>query len=85
MRKELSEKFNKEIVIIKRDIETIKKKQSKMKNKIIKMKNTLKGINIRIDEAEDGITNLEDKEVREGFPEEVMFELRSNGCIRIYL
>ena len=43
---DLSKTLNKEIVSIKKDIQTIKKNQSEMKN-------TLEGINRRLDEAED--------------------------------
>ena len=47
--KELNENFNKEIVSIRKDIETIKKIQSEMKN-MTEIENTLEGINSRLDE-----------------------------------
>ena len=46
---------------IKKDIEMIKRDQSQMNNTIWKMKNALEGMYSRLDEAEDWISNLEDK------------------------
>ena len=43
------------------EIENIKKNYTEMKNTWTKMNNTLEGINIRVDEAEDWTSNLEDK------------------------
>ena len=58
---DLSENLNKKIVSIKKDIETLK--QSETKNTISEVKNTLEGIKSRGDEAEDWISDLEDKKV----------------------
>lgn len=57
---DLGENFNKEIGSIKMETEYLKKNQPKMKNMVIEVKNTLNGIN-RLDEAENQITDLEDK------------------------
>ena len=46
------------------DLNSIKKTQSEMKNTLIKMKNNLQGINSRVDEAENQISNLEHKEAK---------------------
>ena len=51
-----SEKFNKEI-------ENTKKNQSELKNIITDMKNTLEGIIISLNDAEERISNLEDRVV----------------------
>ena len=51
---DLSENFNKEIGNIKKEVENKKKNQPEMKN-------TLDGINSRSDEAENPISDLEDK------------------------
>nr|KAF6418896.1 hypothetical protein HJG63_008894 [Rousettus aegyptiacus] len=58
--KELSEDFNKEIENIKMKTQNIKRNQSEMKNTITEM-NILGGINSRLDEAEDRISDLNDK------------------------
>ena len=50
----IRETFNK-------DLEELKSKQTMMDNKINEIKNTLEGINSRITEAEEGISDLEDK------------------------
>ena len=57
MLKELSENYSSR----KTGIETIKKNQQKMKNTISEMKNTPEGINSRLDETEDQISDLGDK------------------------
>ena len=51
---EHSENFNKKI-------ENIKKNQSEVKNTITEMKNILGGFNSRLDDAEEQISNLEDR------------------------
>ena len=61
--------------IIKKEIETIKKYQLEIKNTITQMKNTSEGLNIRLDEAEDQISNLNDK-VAENFQSEQQKEKR---------
>ena len=55
---ELKENFNS----IKKDMGTIKN-QSKMKDRLNEM-NNLQGINSRVDEAENQISNLEHKEAK---------------------
>ena len=52
---ELSENFNKETENI--------FKRSELKNTIIEIKNTLEGLNSRLDDAQDWISNLENKVV----------------------
>ena len=52
----IQETFNK-------DTEELKSKQTMMNNTINEIKNTLEGINSRITEAEEGISDLEDKRV----------------------
>ena len=42
----------------------IKKTQSKIKDKLIGMKNNLQGINSRVDEAENQISDLQYKEAK---------------------
>ena len=49
----LSENSNKEI----------KKKKPELKNRVTEMRNTLEGINSRSEEAEEWISNLEDRVV----------------------
>ena len=44
------------------EIENIKKNQSEMKTTITEMKNILQGINSKVDEAEDQIREMGDKE-----------------------
>ena len=51
---EHSKNFNKEL-------EHIKKNQSEMKNTIIEMKSILKGINRRLGDTEECISDLEDR------------------------
>ena len=53
-----------------KDIETIQKKKKKweIKNAISEINNTLKGINGRLDEAEDWISDLEDEVKRKKYP-----------------
>ena len=46
------------------DLNSIKKIQSETKNTLIKIKNKLQGINSRVDEAENQISNLEHKEAK---------------------
>lgn len=60
MLKNFSENFNKEIRNIMETENT--KNPSEMKNAITERKNTLQGINSRVDEVENQIRDLEDKE-----------------------
>ena len=53
----IQETFNK-------DIEELKSKQTMMKNTINEIKNSLEGINSRITEEEERISDLEDKMVK---------------------
>ena len=46
---------------MKKEIETINKGQEEMKNIISELQNTVEGIKSRLDEAEDWISELEDK------------------------
>ena len=45
-------------------MENIKKSQTELKNTVTEMKNTLEGINSRITEAEEWISDLEDRMVQ---------------------
>ena len=49
--------------MINKDLEELKNKQTEMTNTINEMKTTLEGINSRITEAEEWISNLEDRMV----------------------
>ena len=46
-----------------KDLEELKRKEAMMNNTINEIKNTLEGINSRITEAEEQISDLEDKRV----------------------
>ena len=46
------------------DLEELKNKHAETNNRIIEIKNTLEGINSRISEAEEWISELEDKMVK---------------------
>ena len=54
--KKIQERFNK-------DLEELKSRQTMMNNTINEIKNSLEGINGRITEAEERISDLEDKRV----------------------
>ena len=54
--KKIQETFNK-------DLEELKRKQTMMNNTINEIKNSLEGINSRITEGEERISDLEDKTV----------------------
>ena len=64
---ETIETFNKEIgnIKIKTELENTKKNQSEIKNIITQIQNTLHKINSREDEAENQISDLEDKETEQ--------------------
>ena len=49
--------------MLKKDLEELKNKQTEMNNTITEMKTTLEGINRRITEAEEWISDLEDRMV----------------------
>ena len=49
--------------MFKKDLKELKNKQTEMNNTINEMKNTLEGINSRITEAEEWISDLEDRMV----------------------
>ena len=49
--------------MFKKELEELKNKQTEMKNTITEMKNTLEGINSRITETEEWISDLEDRMV----------------------
>ena len=61
--KRMEAKIEKMQEMFKKDLEELKNKQTEMTNTITKMKNTLEGINSRITEAEEWISNLEDRMV----------------------
>ena len=61
---ELSENFNKEIGMHLKKNRNHKEPARNLKNRISEVKNSLGGINKRLEEAENRISNLEDKEVK---------------------
>ena len=70
----MQERFN-------RDLEEIKKSQYIMNNAINEIKNTLEATNIRITEAEDGISELEDRMVEINESERIKNELKEMRTI----
>ena len=64
---------------MKKEIKTINKGQEEMKNRISELKNTGEGIKSRLDEAEDQISELEDKEKK--IPR--MSKIRKKGSERL--
>ena len=50
--------------VFNKDLEELKNKQTEMTNTITEMKTTLEGINSRITEAEEWISDLEDRMVQ---------------------
>ena len=63
IRKRMEAKIEKMQEMFNKDLEELKYKQTEMNNTIIKMKTTLEGINSRITEAEEQISDLEDRMV----------------------
>ena len=63
MIKNLKNKMEKMQQSIKKDLEELKNKHAETNNTITEIKNTSKGINSRISEAEEHISELEDKNV----------------------
>ena len=61
--KRMEAKIEKMEEIFNKDLEELKNKQTEMSNTITQMKNTLEGINSRIMEAEEWISDLEDRMV----------------------
>ena len=62
--KKMQEMFNKDLEELKdKHLEELKNKQTEMNNTITEMKNTLEGNKSRITEAEESISNLEDRRV----------------------
>ena len=60
----MQEMFNKDLEELKnKHLEELKNKQTEMNNTIIEMKNTLEGIHSRMTEAEEWISDLEDRMV----------------------
>ena len=60
--KKMQETFNKDLEELKdKHLEELKNKQTEMNNTITEMKNTLEGIYGRITEAEEWISDLEDR------------------------
>ena len=59
----MEEKIQKMQEMFNKDLEGLKNKQTEMNNIITEMKNILEGINIRITEAEERISYLEDRMV----------------------
>ena len=66
----MQEMFNK-------DLEEIKKSQSIMNNAINEIKNTLEGTNSRIMEAEDRISEVEDRMEQRGKKKKKLKEMRT--------
>ena len=63
LRIRMEAKIEKMQEIINKDLEELKNKQTEMTNTITEMKTTLEGINSRIPEAEEQISDLEDRMV----------------------
>ena len=61
--KRLEAKIEKMQEIFNKDLEELKNKQTEMTNTITEMKTTLEGINSRITEAEEWISDVEDRMV----------------------
>ena len=61
--KRMEAKIEKMQEMLSKDLEEIKNKQTEMKNTITEMKTTLEGINSRVTEAEEWISDLEDRMV----------------------
>ena len=61
LRKRMEAKIEKMQEMFNKDIEELKNKQTEMYNTITEMKNTLEGINRRITEAEEWISDREDR------------------------
>ena len=59
--KRMEAKIEKMQEMFNKDLEGLKNKQTEMNNKITEMKNTLEGVNSRITEAEEWISDLEDR------------------------
>ena len=60
------------------DLSSIKKIQSEMKNTLIEIKNNLQGNDIRVDEAENQINDMEHKEVKNNQSEQEEKRLPKN-------
>ena len=63
LRKRMEAKIKKMQEMFKKELEELKNKQTEMNNTITEMENTLEGINSRITEAEEWISDLEDRMV----------------------
>ena len=63
LRKRMEEGIKKMKEMFNKDLEELKNKQTEMNNTITYMKNTLEGINRRITEAEEWISDLENRMV----------------------
>ena len=61
--KRMEAKIEKMQEMLKKDLEVLKNKQTEMNNTITEIKNTLEGINSRTTEAEEWISDLEDRMV----------------------
>ena len=61
--KRMEAKIEKMQEMFNKDLEELKNKQTETKNTITEMKNTLEGINSRITEAEEWVSDLEDRMV----------------------
>ena len=63
LRKRMEEKIEKMQEMLNKDVEELKNKQTEMNNKITEKQTTLEGINTRITEAGEQISDLEDRMV----------------------
>ena len=63
LRKRMEAKIDKMKEMFNKDLEELKDKQTEMNNTITEMKTTLQGINSRISEAEEWISDLKDRMV----------------------
>ena len=63
LQKRMEAKIGKMQEMFNKDLEELKNKQTEMNNTITEMKTTLEGINSRITEAEEWVSDLEDRMV----------------------
>ena len=56
--------WSEKLEVFNKELENIKKNQTELKNTITEMKNTIEGINSRLNEAEECISELEDRVVK---------------------
>ena len=78
LRKRTEPKIEKMQEMFNKDLEELKNKQTEMNNTITEMKTTLAGINSRINEAEEWISDLEDRMVEFSATEQKKERMKRN-------